>query len=94
MDNVLDQYISIDNVESDKDCTIVERNKINEIIKNNIYDFVYNYDNLDLDKKVVQIDKGENINSVKFVCGTDSPSFYFFDSNCLLYPNGYVSFKI
>lgn len=84
LDNVLEQYLSMENLFLTRKVVIGEREKINELIKNDIYNFIKT-SNLDLKKTVVRIDKGENINSTSFTYGSEPENYYFFNENGEMY---------
>ena len=85
LDNVIDQYISIDNVEFSQKGIICDREFSKNIIKNTIYEFIKTQSNINLKKTIVRIDKGESINSMKFNYCNDDVSYYFFDNTGKLY---------
>jgi len=93
LDNVLDQYKSIENIDLERGGIVGERHDMKNIIKQTINEFIKS-SNINLKNTVVVIDVGENINSIKFTYGCGTPSYYFFDHNKNLYSEGYNYFKL
>ena len=97
LENIVDQYTtaSIGNIDFQKEGVIAQKDKINELIKTDINDFISST-KLNLKKTIVRIDRGENIDSTKFTYGSDPESYYYFDETgglCRLNNLGYNLFE-